>query len=79
MGGKFCQFNGADYKGKSMRTSTDCISVDCPGKLISYIANRTLNLNYFDFLKFGKPRGIAVRVKEVKVSSNKFWTLKEKN
>ena len=40
--------------------------------------NRTINLNYFDFLQFGKPRGIAVRVKKLKVSSNKFWTWKEK-
>ena len=42
------------------------------------ICFRTINHKHFSFLKFGKTRGIAVRVLEVKVLSNKFCTWKEK-
>ena len=42
------------------------------------ICFRTINHKHFSFLKFGKTRGIAVRVLEVKVLSNKFCTWKKK-
>ena len=38
---------------------------------------KTINHKNFDFLKFGKPREIAVPVKDVKVLSNKFCTWKD--
>ena len=42
------------------------------------ICFRTINHKHFSFQKFGKTRGIAVRVLEVKVLSNKFCTWKKK-
>ena len=40
---------------------------------------KTIDYKHFDFLKFGKPRGNAVRVEDVKVLSNRFWTWKEES
>ena len=33
LGGKFCQHNGEDYKGKIIINSFECDSGECPGKL----------------------------------------------
>ena len=31
LGGKFCQVDGEDYEGRTMRISVECNSGDCPG------------------------------------------------